>query len=197
MKLRPEDEPEAATGTAGDRVVLVDLSPLGRSSAVEMKQRPRWITCLYSHSQWGSEKNVILVKPFLLHQGACYTLQIKKGIINVSTMNSNCCSVTKSGPAFCSPMNCSTPGLSLLKLMYIESVMPSNHLILWHPLLFLPSIFPRIRVFSNESALHIRWPNCWSFSFSFSPSSEYSGLISFRIDWFDPLAHKGTLKSPL
>ena len=197
LKLRPEDKPEAATGAAGGRVVLADLSPLGRSSALEMKQRPRRITCLCSHSQWGSEKNAILVKPFLLHQGACYTLQIKKGMINVSTMNSSCCSVAKSGPAFCNPMNCSTPGLSLLKLMYIESVMPSNHLILWHPLLFLPSIFPSIRVFSSESALHIRWPNCWSFSFSISPSSEYSGLISFRIDWFDPLAHKGTLKSLL
>ena len=86
---------------------------------------------------------------------------------------------------------------SALKFMSIELVMPSNHLILYHSLLLLPSIFPSIRVFSSESALHIRWPNCWSFSFSISPSSEYSGLISFRIDWFDPLAHKGTLKSLL
>ena len=81
--------------------------------------------------------------------------------------------------------------------MSIESVMPSNHLILCHPLLLLPSIFPRIRVFSNESALHIRWPKYWSFSFSFSPSSECSGLISFRIDCFDLLAIQGTLKSLL
>ena len=78
--------------------------------------------------------------------------------------------------------------------MSIESVMPSNHLILCCLLLLLPSIFPSIRVFSNESALSIRWPKYWSFSFSISPSNEYSGLISFRIDWFDPLAVQGTLK---
>ena len=83
---------------------------------------------------------------------------------------------------------------SLLKLMCIESLMPSNHLILCHPLLLLPSIFPNISVFSNESALHIRWPKYWTFSFSLSPSNEYSGLISFRIDWFDVLAIPGTLK---
>ena len=79
-----------------------------------------------------------------------------------------------------------TNSWSLLKLMSIESVMPSNHLILCHPLLLLSSIFPRIRVFSNASILCIRWPKYWSFSFNISPSSEYSGLISFRIDWFDP-----------
>ena len=86
---------------------------------------------------------------------------------------------------------------SLLKLMSIESVMPSNHLIFCHPLLLLPLIFPSIKVFSNESALHIRWPKYWSFSFSISPSNEYSGLISFRIDWLDLLAVQGTLKSLL
>ena len=80
---------------------------------------------------------------------------------------------------------------SLLKLMSIELVMPSNDLILCHPLLLLPSIFPSIRVFSNQSDLHIRWPKYWSFSFSISPSNEYSGLISFRTDWFDLLASKG------
>ena len=78
-----------------------------------------------------------------------------------------------------------------------ESVMPSNHLILCCPLLLLPSIFPSIRVFSNESVLHIRWPKYWSFSFSISPSNEYSGLMSFRIDWLDLLAVQGTLKSLL
>ena len=88
-----------------------------------------------------------------------------------------------------------TNSQSLLKLMPIESVMPSNHLILCCPLLLLPSIFPRIRVFSNESVLHIRWPKDWSFNFSISPSSEYSGLISFKIDWLDLLAVQGTLKS--
>ena len=86
---------------------------------------------------------------------------------------------------------------SLLKLMSIESVVPSNHLILCHPLLLLPSIFPRISVFANESAFHIWKPKYWSFSFSISPPNEYSGPISFRIDWFDLLAVQGTLKSLL
>ena len=90
-----------------------------------------------------------------------------------------------------------TNSQSLLKLMSAESVMPSNRLILCRPLLLLPSILPSIRVFSNEAALHIRWPKDWSFSFSISPSSEYSGLISFRIDWLDLLAVQGTLKSLL
>ena len=88
-----------------------------------------------------------------------------------------------------------TNSQSLLKLMYIESVMPSYHLILCCPLLLLPSIFPSIRVFSNVSVLHIRWPKYWSFSFNISPSTEYSGLISFRIDWFDLLEVQGALKS--
>ena len=90
-----------------------------------------------------------------------------------------------------------TNSRSLLKLMSIVSVMPSNHLILCCSLFLLPSIFPSIRVFSNESVLHIRQPKDWSFSFSISPSSEYSGLISFRIDWLDLLAVQGTLKSLL
>ena len=92
-----------------------------------------------------------------------------------------------------------TNSRSLFKLMSTESVMPSNHLILCHPLLLLPSIFPSIRVLSNESDLHIRWPEYWSFSFSISPSNEYSGLISFRIGWFDLLGliFQGTLKSLL
>ena len=90
-----------------------------------------------------------------------------------------------------------TNSRSLLKLMPIESVMPSRHLILCHPLLLLPSIFPSIRVFSNESALRIRWPKYWSFSFSINPSNEHPGLISFRIDWLDLLAVQGTLKSLL
>ena len=87
-----------------------------------------------------------------------------------------------------------TNSRSLLKLMSIQLVMPSNHLILCCPLLLPPSIFPSIMVFSNESVLHIRWPKYWSFSFSISPSNEYSGLISFRMDWLDLLALKGTLK---
>ena len=90
-----------------------------------------------------------------------------------------------------------TNSQSLLKLMSIGSVMPSNHLILCRPLLLLPSIFPGIKVFANESALRIRWLKYWSFSFSISPSNEYSGLISFRMDWLDLLAVQGTLKSLL
>ena len=87
-----------------------------------------------------------------------------------------------------------TNSQSLLKLVSIELVMPSNHLILGRPLLLLPSVFPSIRVFSKESVLHIRWPKYWSFSFSISPSNEYSGSISFRMDWLDLLAVQGTLK---
>ena len=90
-----------------------------------------------------------------------------------------------------------TNSQSLLRLMSIEWVMRSNHLILCCPLLLLPSVFPSIRLFSNESALHIRWPKYWNFIFSISPSNEHSGLISFRIDWFDLLAVKGTRKSLL
>ena len=90
-----------------------------------------------------------------------------------------------------------TNSTSLVKLVSIKLVMPSNHLILYCPLLLPPSIFPSIRVFSNESVLCIRWPKYWSFSFSISPSNEYSGLISFRIDWLDLLAVQGTLKSLL
>ena len=92
---------------------------------------------------------------------------------------------------------CFTISWSLLRLKSVESVLPSNHLILCHHLLLLSSIFSRIRVFSNESALRVRWPKYWSFSFSISPSNEYSGLISFRMDWFDLLTVQGTLKSLL
>ena len=88
-----------------------------------------------------------------------------------------------------------TNSWSLLKLMPIESVMPSNHLIFCHPLLLPPSFFPSLRVFSNESVLRVRWPKYWSFTFSISPSNEYSGLISFRMDWFDLHAVQGTLRS--
>ena len=112
-------------------------------------------------------------------------------------------SVAQSCLTLCDPMDCSTPGLpirnswSLLKLMSIESVMPFNHLFLCCPLLLPPSIFPSIRVFSNESVLHIRCPKYWSFSFNISPSNEHSGLISFRMDWLDLLGVQGTLKSLL
>ena len=113
-------------------------------------------------------------------------------------------SVAQSCPTLCDPMDCSTPGFlsitnsqSLLKLTSITSVMSSNHLILRHPLLLLSSVFPGIRVFSSESVLRIYWPKYWSFSFSISPSNEYSGPISFRMDRLDLLAAQGTLKSLL
>ena len=116
-----------------------------------------------------------------------------------------CCSVAKSCPTLCNPMDCSTSGFpggftiswSLCKPMSIESVMPSNHLILCHPFLLLPSIFPSIRVFFNESVLLIRWPKDWRFTLSISLSSEYSRLIFFGNDWFDLLVVQGTLKSLL
>ena len=116
--------------------------------------------------------------------------------------SSFCCSGAQSCLNFVTPWTAArqaslslSPSISqsLLKVMSIDSVMPSNHFILCHPLL-LPSVFPSIRVSSNESALHIRWPKYWSFSFSISPFNEYSGLISFRIDWFDLLAVQGTLQ---
>ena len=123
----------------------------------------------------------------------------------LSTVLSVVCLAAQSCPTFCDPMDCSMPGFpvhhQLLELaqthVHSKSVTPSNRLILCHPLLLLPSIFPSIRVFSNESALCLRWPKDWSFSFSISPSSEYSGLISFRMDCLDLLAVQGTLKNLL
>ena len=113
-------------------------------------------------------------------------------------------SVAQSCRTLCNPMNHSMPGLpvhhqlpSPPKPMSIESMMPSNHVIFCSPLLLPPPIFPNISVFSNESVLHIRWPKYWSFSFSICPSNEYSGLISFRMDWLDLLAVQGTVKSLL
>ena len=112
-------------------------------------------------------------------------------------------SVQSLSPSLCDPMNCSTPGLPVHQQLLeftqttsTESVMPSNHLILCHPLLLPPSVFPSIRVFSNESVLRISWPK-WSFSFNISPSNEHSRVISFRMDWFDLLAGQRTLKSLL
>ena len=113
-------------------------------------------------------------------------------------------SVAQSHPTLCSPMDCVcqaslsiTNSRSLLKITSIESVMPSNYLILCHPLLLLPSIIPSVRVFSSESVLCIRWPKYLSFSFSINPSNEYSGLMSFRMDWLDLLAVQGTLRTLL
>ena len=126
---------------------------------------------------------------------------VRKTTFHLSVQSS---SVTHSYLTLWDPMDCSMPGFlvfhnsrSLLKLMSIEPVMPSNHLILCRPLLLPPSIFPSIRVFSKESVLYIRWPKYWSFSFNISPSNEFSGLISFRMDWLDLLAVQVTLKSLL
>ena len=122
----------------------------------------------------------------------------------ISIMRNSVSSVPQSCPTLYDPITAAcqvslstTNSRSLLKLMTNESVMPSNQLILCHPLLLPPSIFPSIRVFSSESVLHIRWTRHWSFSFSISPFNEYSGLISFRMNWFDLLAVLGTLKSLL
>ena len=125
---------------------------------------------------------------------------MKKGSLKVEK-SQLFCSITQSYLTVCDPMDCSTPGFpilpyTLLKLMSVESVRPSNHLILCH-LFLLPSVFPSIMVFSSESALHIKWLEYWSFSFSINPSNEYSGLISSRIDLFYFLAIQGTLKNLL
>ena len=132
-----------------------------------------------------------------------YFLDLNK-IESKCTYQARFSSVAQSCSTLCDPMDCSTPGLpghhqlpEFTQLMSIELVMPSNHLILCRPLLLLPAIFPSIRVFLNESVLHIRWPKYWSFSLSISPSSEHPGLISFRMDWLDLLAVQGTLKSLL
>ena len=125
-------------------------------------------------------------------------------IINLLRVPIQFSSVTQSRLTLWDPMDCSMSGLpvhhqllELAQIISVESVIPSNLLILCHPLLLLPSIFPSIRVFSSESALCIRWPKYWSFSFNISPCNEHPGLISFRMDWLDLLAVQGTLKSPL
>ena len=117
--------------------------------------------------------------------------------LQFSSVTQSCLNFVTPWTAACQASLSITNSRSLLKLMSIELVMPSNRVILCHPLLLLPSMFPSIRVFSNESVLHIRWPNYWNFSFSISPSNEYSGLISFRMDWLDLLAVQGTFKNVL
>ena len=124
--------------------------------------------------------------------------------VHFSALNADCSLVTKLCPTLCNPMDCNRPGFPALHhlLEFAQTHVhcfsdASNHLVLCHPFLLLPSIFPSIRVFSNESVLRIRWPKYWTFGFSISPSNEYLGLISFRTDWFDFLAVQGTLKSLL
>ena len=130
--------------------------------------------------------------------------EFTKGIKETLPHNSWPLSSVQFSPTPCDPLGlqharllCPSPTLGAYSNSPIVSVMPFNHLILCHPLLLLPSVFPSIRVFSNESVLRIRWPKYWSFNFIISPSNEYSGLISFRIDWLDLLAVQGTLKSLL
>ena len=154
--------------------------------------------------------------PPVMHDGAAWCWRVGRltttvgfgqhyiafGMSHILNVADTCCSVAKSFLTLCEPMSCSMPGFPVLhylpefaQTMSFESVMPSSHPILCHPCLLLPSVLPSIRVFSTESALHIRWPKYWSFSFSISPSSDYSGLLSIRIDWFYLLAVQGTLKS--
>ena len=127
----------------------------------------------------------------------CNQLILCRLLLQLSTVVLWCPTLCDPKTAACQAFLSITNSRSLLKLMSIESVMPSNHLIPCHPLLLLSSIFPSLRIFSNESVLHIRWPKYWSFSFSISPSNVYSRLISFRMDWLDLLAVQGTLKSLL
>ena len=147
----------------------------------------------------------ILSNLWHVYQRSGYLSSVQMGFLSLFSPVIQFSSVLQSCPTLCNPMDCSTHqaslsitnSQSLLKLTSIESVMPSNRLILCRPLLLLPSIFPSIRVFSDESVLCIRWPKYWSFSFSISPSNEHSGRISFRMDWLDLLAVQGTLKSLL
>ena len=138
---------------------------------------------------------------FIWHSGNYKTLWVEnRSVVQFSSVQFSCSVVSDSATPWTGALQASlsiTNSQSLLKFMSIASAMPSNHLILCCPLLLLPSIFPSIKGFSNESVLHIRWPKYWSYSFSISPSNEYSGLIPFRIEWVDLLAVQGTLKSLL
>ena len=138
-----------------------------------------------------------MVKTVLPQQGAQVRLQVREYLFGSVQLLSRVGLFANPWTAACQVSLTITNSQRLPKLMSIESVIPSHHLILCPLLLLLPSIFPSIRVFSNESALHIRWPKYWSFSFNISPSSEHPGLISFRMDWLDLLAVQGTLKSIL
>ena len=140
-------------------------------------------------SQWKAGPLYPLTKPYGDKYFLCFVVVVQL-LSCVQLFETPCPAALQASLAF-------TISWSLLKLMSIESVMPSNHLILCHSLLLLASVFPSIRVFSSESVVHIKWPKYWSFSLSISPSNEYSGLIYFRVDWLDLLAVQGTLKSLL
>ena len=162
---------------------------------------PLQCSCLgnprYGRAWWAAIYGVAQSRTRLkwLSSSSSSSKEVMKGGTEEHLMRHQFNSVAQSCPTLCDPMDCSTPGLSItnslssLKLMSIESGMPPRHLILCCPLHLLPSIFPSIRVFSKESVLHIRWPEYWSFSFCISPSNDYSGLISLRMDWLDLLAH--------
>ena len=152
----------------------------------------------------GTEEDLLENFHRKIYSFAIYTSITNNKITSEFEWHSQFSSVAQSCPTLYDPMDCSMPGLPVhhqhlefAQSMSIESVMPSNHLILCRSLLLMPSIFPSIRVFSKESGLHIRWPKYWSFSFNISPSSEHPGLICFRMDWLDLLAVQGTLKSLL
>ena len=161
---------------------------------------PSWVEIKFVLTLWSFQAKTFL---WLLSPGIKLSSR-KDNSIHVAKEKNGCCrSATKSCPTLCNPTDCSPPGFPVLHCLLefaqthvYELVLPSNHLILCHPLL-LPSILPSIRVFSNEPVLRIRWPKYWSFSFSISPSNEYSGLISFRTVWFDLLTVQRTLKSLL
>ena len=183
-------------------------------ATVFLRGESPWTEKLVGYSPWGHKKSDMTgwlsTAHNLSHSQDLYPEYIKnshsspnKSALKRCHKRRYCCSVSHvwlfvtPWTATCQASLYFTISQSLLKLMSIESVMPSNHLVLCSPLLLLPWIFPSIRVFSNELALHIKWTKYWSFSFSISPSNEYSGLISFRMDWFDLLAGQGTLKSLL
>ena len=173
-------------------VIPLDCSPTGSSVFVIFQARilDRVAISYSRESPQPGIEPISLASPALA--GGCFTTGAtwEARFLIVIVVHS----LSKSCPTICSPMDCSMPSFPVLHYLLkftqtsIESVMPSNHLILCHPLLLLPSIFPSVRVFSNESALRIWWPKYWSFSFSISPSNEYSGFISFRTDCLDLLA---------
>ena len=178
----------------------MDCSPSGSSVRGILQTRILLWVAMPSSRGFSQTRTQICISYCLLHwQAGSLPLAPPGKPLRCSVQFS---SVAQSCPTLCDPMNRSAPGLPVrhqppesLRLTPIESVMPSSHLILCRPLLFLPPIPPSLRVFSNESTLHMRWPKYWSFSFRIIPSKEIPGLISFRMDWLDPLAVQGTLES--
>ena len=194
--LQSESESSSPCPILCDPMTLTHQAPL--SMEFSRQEWESWLSCPPS-----GDLPLRVIKPVALKSPA-----LGDGFFTNSTTWEHsvyyCCSVAQSYTTICNPMNCSKPSFpvfhhlqEMLKLMSIESFMPCNYFILCHPLPLLPSIFASIRVFSNESALCIRWPNYWNFRFSTSPSNEYSGLIFFRIDLFVLLAVQGILKSLL